>query len=578
MEALITRLRLQQARHTKIRLILMSAVLSDVDSVRRWLGMDAFHCHDTWRPTARRLGIWMDTGVLAWIWGVDPLRPSDRQATDFVGTKKLTWPEYMRPAGNYQGIQVQKPAAFRNAAYLARYLHESIGGPVLVACGTRANTRGVAAAIASALPDKLEPSTARESLIKTINNNHPHLMPLAAMVAKGVAYHNASLPTDVRTAIEDALKVRGLDFIAATTTLAEGVDLPFRVTVLFDWLTGFGDQQAPMASLLFRNIAGRCGRAGEFTEGDTIIFDNVLGDLAYTGESGRRRRAQGSLFGDPPPLQSVIANDNLPAETEAAVRAVVGSQFLASIPENPEDDALETTWAGSTYAAFQSAVPTAMLREVRADLLNTDHGEAFARAASPMSLTPLGMAANRSGFGPRTCRQLLDQLSDLDVATSTDSLASRLLIAFGACDEQSNYLLRDIALRKRTQFYVKADDLAAIAAGWLEGCKLIDIFLALPRAMKSKAAITPAQWADGKADYEPIAAQYDKFIDLTEYAFGGFLPWLLRGVGALAPFGSPVVAGFDWNGVASRFANSRLVGSIAIEELMISGPTGSTND
>jgi helicase len=311
------------------------------------------------------------------------------------------------------------------------------------------------------------------------------------------------------------------------------------------------------------------GRAGEFTEGDTIIFDNVLGDLAYTGE-GRRRRAQATLFSDPPPLQSVIANANLPEETKSAVRAVVSSQLLASIPENPDDDVLEETWASATYAAFRSSNPMSMLREVRAELLSTDQGEPFALAASPMSLTPLGVAANHSGFGPRTCRHLIRYASDLDVTASAEELASGILIAFGACDEQNNYLLRDIALMKRTQFYVKAEDLTAIATGWLKGRKLTDTFLALPRAIKSKAAITPAQWVQGKADYEPVAGQYDKFVELTEYAFGGFLPWLLRGLGALAPFGSPAVAAFDRGELASRF-ESRVVDQTIIDEFVSFG-------
>jgi helicase len=570
LEALITRLRLQQARHTNIRLILLSAVLSDVESVRLWLGIDAVHCRETWRPTARRLGVWMDNGELGWLWGTDPLRPSDRRATQFIGLKKLTWPEYVRPAGSYPGIQAQKPAAFRNAAFLARYLHDSIGGPVLLACASKAGTRGLAAAIASALPEKQQPSRARDDLIERIKTNYSHLAPLAAMAAKGVAYHNASLPSSVRIGIEDALKVRALDFVAATTTLAEGIDLPFRVTVLFDWLTGFRDQQAPMASLLFRNIAGRCGRAGEFTEGDTIIFDNVLGNLAYTGDEQRRRRAQAGLFGDPPPLQSVIANDHLPDEIKSAVRAVVSSQFLASIPENPAEDVLEETWARSTYAAFRSSNPTAMLREVRAELLTVDQGEPFARAASPMLLTSLGAAANRSGFGPRTCRQILRRLSDLDVTASAEELASDLLIALGACDEQSNYLLRDIALKKRTKFFVKAEDLASIATGWLDGRELTEIFLSLPRAIKSKAVVTPLQWAQGKVDYEPVAAQYDKFVDVTEYAFGGFLPWLLRAISALAPFSSPAVVAFDWDELASRFEKSRLADAAIIDEMAAS--------
>jgi helicase len=567
LESLVTRLRLQQRHLPKIRLILLSAVLADVESIRRWLGESALHCHDTWRPTARRIGIWMNSGQLGWIWGTDPLRPLDREAAQFIGVKPLTWPEFMQPAGAYQAIQAQKPAAFRNAAYLARYLQKSIGGPVLMACASKANTRGLAAAIASELPEKQQPSTARDELMETITRDYPHLGQLAVMVAKGVAYHNASLPSPVRIGIEEALKVRGLDFVAATTTLAEGVDLPFRTTILFDWLMGFKDQQAPMASLLFRNIAGRCGRAGEFTEGDTIIFDNMLGDLAYTNDR-RRRHFQATLFNEPPPLQSVIVNDQLTEETKTAVRAVISSQLLASIPENPHDDALEETWAGASYAAFRSSSPVAILREIRTEILRTDQGEPFARAASPMSLTPLGVAANLSGFGPHTCRQLLRHLIGLDVSAPPEELASNLLIAFGACDEQSNYLLRHIALKRRTQFFVKAEDLTSIAAGWLQGSPLTQIFLTLPRATKSKSRISPAEWVQGIAEYEPVASQYDKFVELTEYAFGGFLPWLLRGIGALASVSSGSVARFDWNDLALLFEASRVGDPATIDGLI----------
>src|SRR5439155_12137594 len=93
-----------------------------------------------------------------------------------------------------------------------------------------------------------------------------------------------------------ALQARELVAVAATTTLAEGVDLPFRCTILVDWLTWQGTEQRPIPSLLFRNVAGRCGRAGVFTEGDTIIFDNPLGDVKYTYPPLRRARLQDDLF------------------------------------------------------------------------------------------------------------------------------------------------------------------------------------------------------------------------------------------------------------------------------------------
>ena len=50
--------------------------------------------------------------------------------------------------------------------------------------------------------------------------------------------------------------------VAATTTLAEGVDLPFRVTVIADWLlwTDLAPDPRPISAALFANIAGRAGR------------------------------------------------------------------------------------------------------------------------------------------------------------------------------------------------------------------------------------------------------------------------------------------------------------------------------
>ena len=95
------------------------------------------------------------------------------------------------------------------------------------------------------------------------------------------------IPLDVREGIERAVESRALKVVAATTTLAEGVDLPFRVTILADWLTFDGEKDRPMDSLLFKNIAGRCGRAGQFTEGDTIIFDNPVGDALMTSPARR---------------------------------------------------------------------------------------------------------------------------------------------------------------------------------------------------------------------------------------------------------------------------------------------------
>lgn len=236
------------------------------------------------------------------------------------------------------------------------------------------------------------------------------------------------------------------------------------------------------------------------------------------------------------------------------------------LPENPNDNLLEETWANATYAARRAANPVAMLREMRRELLDQDQGEPFAIAASPMRLTGLGNAANRSGFGPATCRRVLKYLNKFTVAPKATLIASELLLEFGDCPEQSSYVLRDIARRKQTTFFLKADDLSAVAANWLDGKQLSVMFVALPRAIRSKAAVTPVTWMRGGADSETVAAQYDKFVEVTEYAFGIFLPWLLRLVQSLAPFSSLNAASYNWSELATQFENSRLVDEATIDE------------
>jgi len=565
-ESLITRMRLQQRRSNNIRIILLSAVLTNVDPVRRWLGPTAVHCHDTWRPTARRLGIWMDDGRLGWLYGADPLRPADRSAAHFIGTKKLPWPHAIHPAETFQGKQSQQAAAFQNAAFLARYLEASLGGPVLIACATKAHTRGVAAAIAAELPNSSQPSNDRDQLVRLVAGDFPHLASLARMLKKGVSYHNAALPSEVKSAIEEAIRSRAIKYVAATTTLAEGVDLPFRVTVLFDWLVGLTGQQTPMSPLLFRNIAGRCGRAGEFTEGDTIIFDNMLGDLVHTRDANRRG-AQASLLSDPPSLKSVIGSDELSGDVKSAVYATVSSQFMASIPENPDVSALEDAWSKSTYAAFASTYPVGLFQEIRNDVLSDAHGWQFAKAASPLHLTPLGVAANRTGFSPQTCRDIIMYLREGHIEGPVPEFCSQILVIFGNCSEQTNYILRDIAIKKRTTFYVKADDLVGLTEEWLKGTPLTEMFLTLPRAIKSRAAVSPLQWVRGEANHEPIAAQYDKFVEFVEYTFGSFLPWILRSIGTLAPFVQQSAADVSWNEIAKTFETARIVDDIAFDTL-----------
>ena len=67
-----------------------------------------------------------------------------------------------------------------------------------------------------------------------------------------------------------------------------------------------------------------------------------------------------------------------------------------------------------------------MLAKIRIDIL--DGGEmAFATAASPLRLTPLGEAANWSLFSPESCRTIIAALDTLPVSNEFEAVAAYLL-------------------------------------------------------------------------------------------------------------------------------------------------------
>ena len=263
------------------------------------------------------------------------------------------------------------------------------------------------------------------------------------------------IPPRVRELLEIAIRARALTYIASTTTLAEGVDLPFRVVVLHDWMRGYGDHQhshgiAPVSK--YRRTVRQVRR---IFGGDTILFDNVLGSLRYTHQSVRQRW-QLTLFADPPALKSAIANDNLPEDERKRIKAVVASQLLAAIPEHPESENLDELLASTLYASFagKSERTRTMLRRMRRELLDASFGEPFAVAASPMRLTDLGERANATGLSPGTCRILL-QFTWSDMAgKSWQSICVALLLALTQCPEQQNGNLTAMAQDKQKRFFV----------------------------------------------------------------------------------------------------------------------------
>jgi hypothetical protein len=112
--------------------------------------------------------------------------------------------------------------------------------------------------------------------------------PLAAHISYGVAFHHAGVPTHILRLIEGLARERLLRLLSATTTVAEGADLPFRVVVIPH--LNFPGTSGRLERDLYLNVIGRAGRANVTVEGMVFVLDSDARTLSSV--------VRGSLWSD----------------------------------------------------------------------------------------------------------------------------------------------------------------------------------------------------------------------------------------------------------------------------------------
>ena len=556
LEGIVTRLMLMRKNGHSIRIVLLSAVLSDYENLKRWIEVpDDLVVTDKWKPTARRVAIWRQSGQLTWYVGDDPIRQGNTRNDSVVCSMNLPWPEKsFYPAENIGQSRQQSWKCAKNIAYLCESLFARFGEPILCFCTTKQSTRECAMALGERFsPFESVPAIIQEA-IDLIQAHHPFLMPLSGLLRRGVSYHNASLPHEVRRLIEDAARTKHLKAIAATTTLAEGVDLPFRFTVMVDWLTWQAEKQRPIPYTLLKNIAGRCGRAGMLTEGDTIVFDNPLGDPEIIYAFGKDELLKSTiLVGNSEPLVSSLSQSTPGSDYEASLRAILSSQFVASIAENPHEENLALEFGKALYWSHQSpnqAKIRSTMREAERSILDNTR-RALATAASPLHLTPFGEVAMRSGFSPDSSRRIVDVLSSLPPNLDKVELSHQLLLKLGDLSEQYSKKLRKELVQTRTKSRVKKGDIPFVLGQWISGSRPELIFSNLPSVIKS--TITPRidKWLAGDVGASNWDNEYDSFLEILAAGIVDFLPWLIRGCNSFKTIVGSWTVDFDWAELAN---------------------------
>jgi len=290
--------RLRRTLPSRPRVVFLSAVAPNLDSLTGWMSTDHRSVTITERATRMRTGVYGLRGESGGVCGL--LEYSDGTRIPLVGAADLE--------------RTKEKQLLQLASELAS------AGPVLVVakgkmtCQTLAQKMEAWLRQRQRLPRAVAGKGVSDVVSRLISRAERELysdVPLRGLVTKRIAYHHAGMPPRVRTAVEDAIRANEIDYVFATTTLAEGVNFPFSSVVVQSLaireppVRGQPARYQPVTPRSFWNIAGRAGRPGHDREGQAILFEPSLG-------LERIRQTLGvyldSRMVDLPPLSSALGD------------------------------------------------------------------------------------------------------------------------------------------------------------------------------------------------------------------------------------------------------------------------------
>ena len=151
------------------------------------------------------------------------------------------------------------------------------GKQAMVFANTRKGAENVALKLSEIIEKELSPkeklSLQKESakVLSALEQPTEQCRNLSNLVSKGVAFHHAGLLSKQRLAVEDAFKSKCLKLIAATPTLAAGINTPSHTVIIPSLYryTAAGMARIPVSE--YKQQIGRAGRPKYDTEGRGIV-------------------------------------------------------------------------------------------------------------------------------------------------------------------------------------------------------------------------------------------------------------------------------------------------------------------
>jgi helicase len=249
LELLLTLIKSRKGDGVEPQLITLSAVLGNLNGLDSWLEADLLKSDV--RPVELEEGLLTQNGEYRYL-----------DASGQEQTFELMPPVYGEP---------------RARTILVPLVRQLVGDgqQVIVVRGIRGEARGAAGYLSNALG--LPPA---ERILAALPNSDPtrSSMELRQCLQGGIAFHISDLGAEDRRLIEEEFRRPDSEIrvVVATTTLAQGVNLPAE-TVIMPELSRFMGRQRGTAWYSvadYKNIAGRAGRLGLQERGRSIVLAN----------------------------------------------------------------------------------------------------------------------------------------------------------------------------------------------------------------------------------------------------------------------------------------------------------------
>ena len=256
---------------SSLQLVGMSASLPNIGSLGSWLKADVFMT--SFRPVklVKYLVLEGDCKIL-------------KVAKEKNGVEEATY--RMEECGNVEGVHVPGAGGRSmrrswdvTASIVAALARECLSAVdrhcVLIFCETKAACKKCCDDLYAILGDPDAGNDAVKQGRKLGSEQCRKTSGLSSCIERGYVFHNSGVDQDEREVVEELFRSKVCRVLAATTSLAIGVNLPARRVIIRKPYLGRPDTF--LDGIKFDQMAGRAGRAGIDTLGEAfLLFPEIL--------------------------------------------------------------------------------------------------------------------------------------------------------------------------------------------------------------------------------------------------------------------------------------------------------------